>query len=114
MGSVCTGYLASLRPSPLGAGKFEDVFDREIAFEFAEHRGFDLGFVALAGEGVLSELEVLKHEFGVAEQVVDGRAQGVREGDQHGAPGRGFVAFVLPDGLGRDQAVDGRREVAQR
>ena len=44
----------------------------------SEYRGFDLGFATLGREGVFPELEILKDQIGVAEQIVDRRIAGRR------------------------------------
>ena len=102
------------RPVPPGAGQAEDVLDGEIALEVRQHRGLHPRLGALARERVLAELEILEHEVGVAEQVVHGAVQRVREGEEHAAARHGLVALVLADGLRRDAVADRRGEAPQR
>ena len=63
-------------------------------------------FLPFPRDRLPSELHRLKHEVLIADQVLDGDAQGLRQCNEHTGARHRLVAFVLADRLSRHAAAD--------
>ena len=73
----------------------------------------NLGLLLLARDLLLAELDALQNHLLVADQVVDGHAESVAQGDQHAGTGYILVPFVFADLLGRNPVANSVCEVPQ-
>jgi len=60
----------------------------------------NLGLLLFARDLLLAELDALQNHLLIANQVVEGYAEGVAHGNQHGGTGYILVPFIFADLLG--------------